>query len=226
MKLALLSPAAERQEARDRLRRARAAALALREVFPAVQQLRLELLFQGSTSTTPAPQSHILHAPARAFFEFPCPYADCDGQFDLSAAVKAALADPAHRATGALGCSGQRAVRVGARQPCQLRLNYTVTATCQPIPEFRCRRLRTCSRRGRVGAQAPVECGSQLLKYSSVAEKPVRCAQGRDLSACQRWPQRAHRRLPPSHPLTLAGFTNQEAGLTCSVFHLFVSTLQ
>jgi hypothetical protein len=132
MKLALLSPAAERQERRDRLRRDRAAALALREVFPAVQQLRLELLFQGSTSTTPAPQSHTLHAPARAFFEFPCPYADCDGQFDLSAAVKAALADPAHRATGALGCSGQRAVRVGARQPCQLRLNYTVTATCQP----------------------------------------------------------------------------------------------
>src|SRR2546429_6898620 len=63
MKLALLSPAAERQERRDRLRRDRAAALALREVFPAVQQLRLELLFQGSTSTTPGPQSHILHAP-------------------------------------------------------------------------------------------------------------------------------------------------------------------
>jgi len=38
--------------------------------------------------------------------------------------------------------------------------------------------------------------------------------------------QRAHRRLPPSHPLTLAGFTNQEAGLTCSFFHLFASTLQ
>jgi hypothetical protein len=133
MKLALISPAAERQERRDRLRRDRAAALALREVFPAVQQLRLELLFQGSTPTTPAPQSHTLHAPARAFFEFPCPYADCDGQFDLSAAVKAALADPAHRATGELGCSGHRAVRVGAKQPCQLRLNYTVIATCQPV---------------------------------------------------------------------------------------------
>src|SRR5438270_1595883 len=26
-------------------------------------------LFQGSTSTTPAPQSHILHAPARAFLD-------------------------------------------------------------------------------------------------------------------------------------------------------------
>jgi hypothetical protein len=132
MKLALVSPAAERQERRDRLRRDRAAALALREAFPAVQQLRLELLFQGTAPTTPAPQSHTLHAPARAFFEFPCPYADCDGQFDLSAAVKAALADPAHRATGTLGCSGKRAVRVGEKEPCQLHLNYIVTATCQP----------------------------------------------------------------------------------------------
>jgi hypothetical protein len=132
MKLALVSPAAERQERRDRLRRDRAAALPLREVFPAVQQLRLELLFQGSTSTTPATQSHTLHAPARAFFEFPCPYADCDGHFDLSAAVRAALADPAHRATGALGCSGKRAVRLGAKELCQLRLNYVVTAICQP----------------------------------------------------------------------------------------------
>ena len=132
MKLALVSPAAERQERRDRLRRDRAAALPLREVFPAVQQLRLELLFQGSTSTTPATQSHTLHAPARAFFEFPCPYADCDGHFDLSAAVKAALADPAHHATGALGCSGKRAVRVGAKEFCALRLQYIVTAICQP----------------------------------------------------------------------------------------------
>lgn len=130
MKLALVSPAAERQERRDRLRRDRAAALAVREVFPAVQQLRLELAFQGTTSTTPATQSHTLHAPARAFFEFPCPYADCDGQFDLSAAVQAALADPKLRTTGELGCSGKRAVRLGAKQPCQLRLNYTVTATC------------------------------------------------------------------------------------------------
>ena len=132
MKLALVSPAAERQERRDRMRRDRAAALALREVFPAVQQLRLELLFQGSTtSTTPATQSHTLHAPARAFFKFHCPYADCDGHFDLSAAVKAALADPAHRATGVLGCAGKRPGRMGAKELCQLRLNYTVIATCQ-----------------------------------------------------------------------------------------------
>lgn len=129
MKLALISPASERQERRERLRRDRAAALALREVYPAVLQLRLDLLFQGSTLNNPAAQSHTLHAPARAFFEFPCPYADCDGHFDLGAAVQTAVGDPLHRAAGELRCSGKRAVRVGDKEPCQLLLGYTVTAT-------------------------------------------------------------------------------------------------
>jgi hypothetical protein len=129
MKLALVSPSVLRQERRERLRRDRAAALALREVYPAVLRLRLDLVFQGSTLNNPAPQSHTLHAPARAFFEFPCPYADCDGHFDLGAAVKAAVGDPMHRAAGELRCSGKRAVRVGDKESCQLLLGYTVTAT-------------------------------------------------------------------------------------------------
>jgi hypothetical protein len=129
MKLALVSPAAKRQERRERLQRDRAAALALREVYPGVLQLRLELLFQGSTLSNPAPQSHTLHGPARAFFEFPCPYADCDGHFDLGAAVKTAVCDPMRRAAGELQCSGKRVVRLGGKESCQLLLGYTVTAT-------------------------------------------------------------------------------------------------
>lgn len=129
MKLALITPAAKRQERRERLRRSHTTALPLREAFPAVQQLRLEFVFQGAGPTTPAMQSHTLHTAARAFFEFACPYADCDGQFDLSTAVKTALADPTHRTTGELECLGKRAVRVGASELCGLHLTYTVTAT-------------------------------------------------------------------------------------------------
>jgi hypothetical protein len=132
MKLALITPAAKRQVRWELLRRNRATALPLREVFPAVQQLRLELLFRGPGSNSPAMQSHTLHEAARAFFEFPCPYADCDGQFDLSTAVKVALADPTHRTSGELECSGKRVVRMGASEPCGLRLQYTVTAALQP----------------------------------------------------------------------------------------------
>ena len=129
MKLALVSPAAARQERRERLRRERAAAPALRVAFPALQQLRLELIFESTSSSTPASEAHVLHPPARAYFEFPCPYADCDGQFDLSSAVKAALAAPTQRAEGALECSGRRARDLAGKQPCQLRLNYAVAAT-------------------------------------------------------------------------------------------------
>ena len=131
MKLALVSAAAARQERRERLRRDRAAALTLRTVFPAVQQLRLELVFESTSSSTPARQSHVLHPPARAFFEFPCPYADCDGQFDLTSAVNAAMTDPTLRAEGMLECVGRRARGVGAKQACELRLVYSVAATCQ-----------------------------------------------------------------------------------------------
>lgn len=126
--------AAARQERLDRLRRDRAAAQALRVALPGVQHLRLELKFESSTSSTPTLQAHVLHPPARAFFEFPCPYADCDGQFDLSEAVKAAIASPAHQSVGMLECSGQRVRDHASRRPCLLHLHYTVTATYETDP--------------------------------------------------------------------------------------------
>ena len=131
MRFGLTNPAVARLEHRERWRHDWAAARALREVFPAVQQLRFELNFESTTTSTPTSQSHVLHPPARAFFEFRCPYWDCDGQFDLTRAVNAALADPAHQAEGVLECCGERARDRGSKQPCQLRLIYTVTAVYQ-----------------------------------------------------------------------------------------------
>jgi len=123
------SSAAARQERRDRLRRDRAAAATLRVAFPAVQRLRLELKFESSSAKAPTLQSHVLHPPAQAFFEFPCPYADCDGHFDLTGAVNAALADPAHHAAGVLECPGLRPWDWASKRACQLHLIYEVTAT-------------------------------------------------------------------------------------------------
>jgi hypothetical protein len=130
MRLAPRSAADTRQQRAERLRRERAAAAALRVALPAVQMLHLELKFEGCANA-PTPQSHLLHPPARAFFVYPCPYGDCDGQFDLNSAVHAALADPAHCTEGMLECSGARTGERASRHPCQLHLNYTVTATCQ-----------------------------------------------------------------------------------------------
>jgi hypothetical protein len=118
-----------RQQRAEQLRRDRAASQSLRVAFPAVQQLRLELKFVGTTANAPGSQSHVLHPPARAFFTFPCPYANCDGQYDLTDAVNAALDHPSHRAEGMLECRGLRAQKYDSKQPCQLHLFYTVTAT-------------------------------------------------------------------------------------------------
>ena len=116
----------------DQLRRDRATAPVLRATFPTVEQLRIELKFEGPSASAPTPQSHVLYPAARAFFEFPCPYWDCGGQFDLGDAVRAALAAATHRAQGVLECQGSRIGDLASRRPCQLRLSYEVTATFQP----------------------------------------------------------------------------------------------
>src|SRR6185437_89027 len=122
-------PEVSRQERADRLRRERAGSQALRVAFPALQELRLELTFESPTPNTPAAQSHVLHPAARAFFEFSCPYADCDGGFDLTTAVDSALASNGGQAVGELECSGQRPERLGSRRPCKLHLAYVISAT-------------------------------------------------------------------------------------------------
>lgn len=125
------SPAASRQEYLERLRRDRAAAPQLRSAFPGIQQLRLELKFEGTTTNIPASQSHVLHPPARAFFELPCPYADCDGQFDLTSVVTLLLTDRLSKTEGMLICQGQRPDRWTTRTPCQLHFHYEFTVTYQ-----------------------------------------------------------------------------------------------
>jgi len=124
--------AATRQERVDQFRRGRATAPVLRATFPTVEQLRIELRFEAQSSNAPTEQSHVLYPPARAFFEYPCPYWDCDGQFDLGGAVRAALADATHRAEGVQECQGSRIGDRGTRRPCRLQLFYAVTATFQP----------------------------------------------------------------------------------------------
>jgi hypothetical protein len=129
MRLARATP---RQDRSAQLRRDQEAAPKLRAMFPGVEQLRFELSFESVGTTTPVPQSHVLHPPARAFFSFRCPHADCDGRFELATAVHAAVEDPSHRIEGVLDCTGSRASDFAAKPPCQLRLHFTLTAVCSP----------------------------------------------------------------------------------------------
>jgi hypothetical protein len=132
MRLGQARGAAMRHDRHSQLHRDREAAPKLRAMFPAVEQLRFELNFQGGGAATPVPQSHVLHPPARAYFSFPCPYADCDGRFELAAAVCAAVEDPSHRIEGVLDCAGSRVSDFRSKPLCQLRLHFTLTAVCAP----------------------------------------------------------------------------------------------
>ena len=130
MKLGAARGTPGRQDRASRLHRDRDAAPKLRTMFPRVEQLRIELQFEGGGAATPVPQVHVLHPPARAYFSFPCPYADCDGRFELTAAASAAVDDPGHPIHGVLECTGSRVSEFRSKPLCQLRLHFGLTAQC------------------------------------------------------------------------------------------------
>jgi hypothetical protein len=124
----LAKRAITRQARADQLRRARAAAQVLRAAFPQVEQLRIELTFADRSSISPAAQVHMLYPPARAFFTFPCPHSDCEGEFELEGAVRIAMSGGTHIARGSVLCEGARPSEKGSRRRCELQLTYVITA--------------------------------------------------------------------------------------------------
>lgn len=113
---------------RQRWLRDRAAARTLRSAFPGVEQIRVHLMFRDTAALAPGAQSHALHPAARAFFEFLCPHADCDGTFDLTAAVYSVMTDAASHAEGTLECKGIRPRRGLVKGPCGVSARYTIIA--------------------------------------------------------------------------------------------------
>jgi hypothetical protein len=116
---------------REQMRRRRAATRSLRGTYPSVASIRLELQFESSAGWSPAALSHVLYPPAPAFFQFECPYGDCDGDFDLTAIVGKLMADGVAQASGTLQCPGFRAAAGLQRQACGLLAHYRIT----PFPQ-------------------------------------------------------------------------------------------
>jgi hypothetical protein len=104
----------------------RAHASALRDVFPQAGQLRVELTFSDSRAQSPSSQVHTLYPAAPAFFRFACPCADCDGDFDLTAAATSLLNGTATRqrsVDGQAACDGAR-FRGPADTACSVHLTF------------------------------------------------------------------------------------------------------
>jgi len=119
------------RERREKSLRDRAACDTVREAFPSVDHLRLTLTFVDPAGPVPAPQSFVLHPPARAYFEFPCPYSDCDGKFDLTAIARDTIKPRKQHVEGALVCRGERTRGRIPKQPCGLRADYAVDVEYQ-----------------------------------------------------------------------------------------------
>lgn len=116
------------EQRREESLRRRMAAGTIRRAFPHVDQIRVQLRFGTGKESAPSAQLHELHAPAPASFEFSCPIGDCDGSFDLNAAVRSLLAVSGNHAEGSLECSGTRAHGGAARRLCMLHLEYRISA--------------------------------------------------------------------------------------------------
>jgi hypothetical protein len=128
VKLAPVRVADRRNSMRERQRRDRAATQLMRDRYPQFASLRLDFEFSDAGPFTPAPQVTVLHPPARTYFFFPCPYADCDGEFDLTEAVARLVREDGNKAEGQITCCGQRTREKEQRSPCKLVLEYVVEA--------------------------------------------------------------------------------------------------
>lgn len=121
------------EQKRERSLRNRQAAGTLASACPMVERVRIQLRFLPVSGSVPAAQTHALYPSAPAWFEFACPFGDCDGSFDLNAIVKPILSRSGPQASGSLHCTGTRTGSAMTRQPCNLRVDYWVAAEYQAI---------------------------------------------------------------------------------------------
>jgi hypothetical protein len=125
MKFSTVGPEGARNLMREKQRRNRLAAKELRVQFPQFASIRLDFKFSDDGSQPPAPQSIELHPPARAYFVYPCPYTNCNGELDLAANVVHIAEQRKVRAAGHARCSGERHGRQG-KAPCDLHIEYSI----------------------------------------------------------------------------------------------------
>ncbi len=113
---------------REQMLNERARSAPMRRIFPQIEQLRIELAFGDTRGLPPSPQVHTLYPAAAAFFRFACPYADCDGDFDLTDVVVALAKGGVLTSRGQLFCDGTRRDRLPGHAACSIRLDYRLTS--------------------------------------------------------------------------------------------------
>jgi hypothetical protein len=65
----------------------------------------------------------VFHPPAPAYFCFPCPYSDCNGEFNLTKQVDLAVSSRETECSDHVICGGAR----HRGDTCKLRLDYSIS---------------------------------------------------------------------------------------------------
>jgi hypothetical protein len=106
--------------------RAYAEARSVRERFPKVEQLVVEMVFTDLTQTGRySSQMRSFSASAKAFFAIACPRTLClDGGFDLDSVICALLGTDATQSTGILECRGRLKSTHTQNARCLLQAHY------------------------------------------------------------------------------------------------------
>lgn len=120
------------RERKERFRKARDGTQTLRSAFPDATLVNVHLQFLPASAPPHAAQSFVMYPSARAFFQYPCPYGDCDGVYELGAAAIQVLARESSGVSGTLECCGLRSRDGLQRQPCGLRVSYAIAARHEP----------------------------------------------------------------------------------------------
>jgi hypothetical protein len=122
-----------REQQREKSTRKREAAGTLAAAFPRAELVHIHLQFLSSTAPVPAARTHALYSSAQAYFEFSCPYGDCDGSIDLNDVALPLLRKAGNEVSGTLHCPGTRTAEGGARPRCNLRVDYWIVARYRSV---------------------------------------------------------------------------------------------
>ena len=119
-----------RQEQADR-RRAYLDTRTLREEFPRIERLILQLTFvDPSGMSSYSPQLHTFAPAATAFFDIPCPSSVCmGGGFALGSVVWNLSTRAGQEVTGRLECQGRDSTDERDPHYCLVGLNYRLTVS-------------------------------------------------------------------------------------------------
>lgn len=117
--------------ARERLKQDFTRATPLRELYPQLAQVRVEMSFRDSASPAPSSQTYSYFPAARGFFRYSCPCHSCTGEFDLSACVEELVG----RSGGLqrsrrmdIDCKGMRTVDSAVREGCGISADIRLSA--------------------------------------------------------------------------------------------------